>query len=197
MLFTITADQDSAVKEVIRGIGQTEWRPYERDREIAETVHTMNETKEAFRLVVQRWPKVQAELFDSGPYCYHVIATNREDPVEQVVSLHNQRGQAENFIKELKEGFGMEWMPCGETYANAVFFRIGIIAYNLFQALKLLGLPIWWRTATIATVRWKLYQVAAKVVYHARQVLLKLAASVDKINLFRQVCQRCVQMDSG
>jgi len=197
MLFTITADKDEAVMDAIRSIKPEEWQPHEKDREIAETVHTMNKTKEAFRLIVQRWPKLQGELFNPDPYCYHAIATNREEPAKEVVRLHNQRGQVENFIKELKDGFGMDWMPCGETYANAVFFRIGVIAYNLFQALKLLGLPVWWRTATIATVRWKLYQVAAKVVYHARQVLLKLAASVDKINLFRQVCQRCVQMDSG
>ena len=52
-----------------------------------------------------------------------MIATNREEPAKEVVALHNQRGQAENIIRELKEGFGMDWMPCGETYANAIFFR--------------------------------------------------------------------------
>lgn len=197
MLFTITADQDKAVKEAIKAIRKEEWRRYERDREIAETVHSMNGTKEAFRLIVQRWPKVQGELFDPDPYCYHAIATNREEPASEIVSIHNQRGQVENFIKEFKDGFGMNWMPCGETYANAVFFRIGVIAYNLFLALKLLGLPSWWRTSTIATVRWKLYQIAAKLVYHARQVVLKLATSIDKINLFHQVCQKCLQVDYG
>ncbi|MFC1941527.1 transposase [Chloroflexota bacterium] len=75
--------------------------------------------------------------------------------------------------------------------------QIGVIAYNLFLALKFQGLPAWWRTSTIATVRWKLYQVAARLVYHARQVVLKLATSVDKINLFHQVCQRCLQVDFG
>ena len=197
MLFTITADQDKAVKEAIRTIKKEEWQPYEKDREIAETVHTMNDTKEALRLIVQRWPKLQGDFFDPDPYFYHVIATNREEPPAKVVSIHNQRGQVENFIKELKDGFGMNWMPCGETYANAVFFRIGVIAYNLFLALKLLGLPVWWRTATIASVRWKLYQVAARLVYHARQVLLKLATSVDKISLFKQVCHRCLQVGYG
>ena len=197
ILFTITADQDSAVKQAISNIGLGEWQPYERDREIAETVHTMNGTKEAFRLIVQRWPKLQAELFDPAPYCYHVIAANREEPAEEVVALHNQRGQAENFIKELKEGFGMSWMPCGETYANAVFFRIGIIAYNLFQAMKLLSLPPWWSTSTIATVRWRLYQTAARVVHHAHKVLLKLAAPGDKINLFLRMRRRCVQVAYG
>lgn len=197
LVFTITADQDSAVKEAIRGIGQGEWQAHEGDRQIAETVHTMNRSREAFRLIVQRWPKLQAELFDPDPYCYHAIATNREEPANEVVALHNQRGQAENFIKELKEGFGMNWIPCGETYANAVFFRIGVIAYNLFQAMKLLSLPPWWRTSTIATARWRLYQTAAKVVHHAHQVLLKLAAPDDKVKLLLQIRRRCLQIAYG
>ncbi len=76
MLFTITTDQDEAVKAAIEGIKGEEWQPYEKDREIAETIHTMNKTREAFRLIVQRWRKLQGELFNPDPYCYHVIATN-------------------------------------------------------------------------------------------------------------------------
>jgi hypothetical protein len=196
-LFTITADKDKAVKKAIKAIPEREWLPFKDDRQIAETIHTMEKTTEAFRLIVQRWPKLQAELFDPEPYCYHAVASNREDKKEEVVTWHNQRGEVENIFKELKHGFGMDWMPCGETHANAVFFRIGIIAYNLFQAMKLLSLPVWWRTATISTVRWKLYQIAARLVYHARRILLKLSTSADKINLFRQVCDKCFQIGYG
>jgi len=195
ILFTITADQDSAVKEAIRCIKK--WQPFKKDREIGETIHTMNNTNEAFRLIVQRWPKVQAELFDPDPYCYHVIATNREELMEAVVHLHNQRGQVENFIKEIKDGFGMEWMPCGESYANAVFFRIGIVAYNLFIAMKLLALPPWYRNFTIQTVRWRLYQLAGAVVRHAHQVWLKLKAPLEKIELFCRFRQRCYELTYG
>jgi len=192
ILFTITADQDSAVKETIRCIKK--WQPFKKDREIGETIHTMNGTKEAFRLIVQRWPKVQAELFDPDPYCYHAIATNREEAMEAVVHLHNQRGQVENFIKEIKDGFGMEWMPCGESYANAVFFRIGIVAYNLFIAMKLLALPPWYRNFSIQTVRWRLYQIAGAVVRHANQVWLKLKAPLEKIELFCRFRLRCKEL---
>jgi len=197
VLFTITADQDRAVKEAIKTIREEEWEPHEKDREIAETVHTMNNSKEAFRLIVQRWPKLQGELFDPDSYCYHAIATNREEPPKEVVFHHNQRGQAENYIKELVNGFGMEWMPCGETYANAVFFRIGILAYNLFLAMKLLALPPWYRTFTISTVRWRLYQVAGAVVKHAHQIILKLAAQIDKIALFHKFRLRCFRVAYG
>jgi hypothetical protein len=196
-LFTITADKDEAVMKIIKAIPEKEWRGYKDDRQIAETIHTMTRTTEAFRLIVQRWPKLQAELFDTEPYCYHVIASNREETATEVISLHNQRGEVENNFKELKQGFGMDWMPCGETYANAVFFRIGVIAYNLFQAMKLLSLPVWWKKTTIATVRWKLYQIAARLVYHARRILLKLSAPVEKINLLQQFCEKCFQVGYG
>src|SRR5579863_3880581 len=59
----------------------------------------------------------------------------------EVLNWHHQRGQAENFNKKLKWGFGMEQMPCGWSFANAVFFRIGVIAYNLFIGFKRLSGP--------------------------------------------------------
>ena len=197
ILFTITADQDKAVKEVIRSIGEERWQPYENGREIAEAVHIMNHTERAFRLIVQRWPKLQGELFDPNPYCYHVIATNRDESPQEIVALHNQRGQAENYIKELVNGFGMEWMPCGRSFTNAVFFRIGVLAYNLFLAMKLLALPPWYRSFTISTVRWKLYQVAGVVVRHAHQVYLKLATHLKRLILFHKFRLRCFEVACG
>jgi hypothetical protein len=100
---------------------------------MAETVHCMNKTQQAFRLVVIRRP-MQGYLFceQSVSEKYTVIATNRTESMEQVVTWYNQRGDcSENRIKELKIGFGMQRMPCGQFAANAVFFRIGVLAYNV------------------------------------------------------------------
>ena len=179
----VCADQDKAVKEVIGSIREEEWRAHRGDRQIAETVHTMNGTQEAFRLVVVRWPKPQPDLFENEAYFYHVLATNGEELSEEVVDFYDQRGESENWIKELKDGFGMEWMPCGETYANAVYFRLGVIAYNLLVAMKVLGLPKDWRRHTIATIRWRLYQIAGRVLWEARRVVLRLATTADKVGL--------------
>lgn len=197
ILFSITGDKDSAVMKAIKAIREEEWEESPKGRQIAETIHTMNETKEAFRLMVQRWPKRQGDLFDPEPYCYHVIATNRTESPGEVISIHNQRGQAENYIKELVSGFGMEWMPCRETYANAVFFRIGVLAYNLFLLMKNLILFPWYRASTIATVRWKLYQTAGMVVSHARRTVLKLAAPIKKIAQFHLFRRKCYHMVPG
>jgi len=186
--FAICADQDSAVKQAIHNIETREWKAYRGDREIAQTVHTMNGTKQAFRLVVQRWPKEQPELFDPEPYFYHAIASGgvaeeEEETPEEVVAFYNQRGEIENWIKELKDGFGMDWMPCGETYANAVYFRLGVIAYNLFIAMKVLSLPGRWQRYTVTTVRWRLYETAGRVLWESRRVVLKLATTMEKVKL--------------
>ena len=42
---------------------------------------------------------------------------------------------SENRIKELKVGFGMERILCGQTIADAVFFRIEVMAYNIYLVI--------------------------------------------------------------
>jgi len=68
----------------------------------------------------------------------------------------------------------MERMPCGDFGANAVFFRIGALAYNLFVLFKILAMPKQWGRHQIQTVGWRLYQVGGKVVNHARALILKI-----------------------
>ena len=104
-----------------------------------------------------------------------MIPTNREEPAQWVVWWYNQRGDcSENRIKELKIGFGMERMPCGQFKANAVFFRIGVLAYNIYRLFILKGLDKSWHRHQVQTLRWRLYQVAGKIVFHGGQVFLKV-----------------------
>lgn len=199
--YAITADQDKAVKKAISGIKEVEWKEPERGcgYALAEAVHCMEKTKEAFRLVIKREVRRQGELFEKKetPYFYHVVATNWEEEeksAREVLDWHNQRGQAENFNKEVKIGFGMERMPCGQSYANAVFFRIGIIAYNLFIGFKRLACPESWAKHTIATFRWKMIQVAGRIVKHAGKVVLKLMVDVEKLEVFRGIRKQSFEL---
>jgi len=198
--YGITADQDKAVKSVIALIADEDWKEPVRGcgYGLAETVHCMNETKKAFRLVVKREVRRQGELFEKGgQYFYHAVATNwleEEKDTGEVLKWHNQRGQAENFNKELKIGFGMERMPCGQSYANAVFFRIGVIAYNLFIGFKRLSCPESWMKQTIATFRWKIVQIAGRIVKHAGKTVLKLMIDLEKLGLFREIRHKSFEL---
>lgn len=163
---------------------------------MAEAVHSMNQTKTAFRLSIKREERLQDDLFDpaTGPYAYHVVASNwsvEAKTAHEVLPWHNQRGQAENFNKELKTGLGMDQLPCGDAGANAVFFRIGVLAYNLFIGFKRLACPAAWATQTIATVRWKLVQVAGRIVRHAGRVVLRLVLEAEALACWHTIRQRC------
>jgi hypothetical protein len=198
--FSITADQDSAVKAEISRIPEAKWGKFRSrdggatEREIAETVHCMNGTKEAFRLVVQRWVNPQPDLFEAAPYCYHAVASNREGSASEVVWEHNQRGESENWHKELKLGYGMEQMPCGEIEANGMYFSIGVLAYNLGVLLKVELLPEAYRHSTVQTLRWQLYRLAGKLVRHGRQWVLKVRSGSEKLAMLLAIREKCVAL---
>jgi hypothetical protein len=143
--FAIRARQDPAVKAVIEAILEADWQPW-RDGEIAETLHCMDETHKAFRLVVVRRHSEASES-DACRYRYTVVASNRVESAAASMRWYCQRGEtSENRIKELKIGFGMERMPCGQFAANAMFLAIGVlVAYNLFKGFTRGALDTPWR----------------------------------------------------
>jgi len=194
--FAIAADMDTAVKATISAIPESDWRPYQ-DGFIAESVHSMNKTKKSFRLIVVKRP-MQRELFEDEQRDqkklserYHVIASNRVgQSAEETLRWYHLRGDtSENRLKELKIGFGMERMPCGQFEANAVFFRIGVLAYNLFVFFKMAALPDEWRRCQVQTIRWRFYQVAGKVTHHAGRVSLKVREWM--FALYEEVRAKC------
>jgi len=207
--FTIVADRDAAVKEVIKLITEEQWKPYhdihgtKTEREIAVTVHAMNET-EAFTLVVLRWKKEQLNLLEPDEYFYHAIATNLDVDAGAVIKIHNEsvpdacravwqyneRAQMENHIKELKIGIGMEQMPCGEFEANAMYFSVGVLSYNLMVAQKYFVIQEGLEKSTIGTLRWKLVQIAAWITEHSNRIRLKIATTLEKFNHYLRMMKR-------
>jgi hypothetical protein len=188
--FAIGGRLDKPTQQVIAEIPESAWKQYP-DCALAETLHSMNETKKAFRLIVIRY-KHQADLFDDSPK-YHVIASNRVESTEATLVWYRQRGEvSENGIKELKIGFGMERMPCGQFAANAAFFRIGVIAHNLFVLFKHSALGEDWQRQKVATVRWRLFHLPGKVVRHAGAWVLKIASTA--IELFRSIREKSFEL---
>ena len=85
-----------------------------------------------------------------------------------------QRGEdSENRIKELKRDFGGDILPCSDFAANALYFLISALSYNLFALMRQL-LPGELSQHRAITLRWRLYAIAAKVVRTGRQLLVKM-----------------------
>ena len=189
--FAIGASQDVAVKAAIRAIAPSAWRKFN-DEEIAETVHGMNAGKAAFRLIVIRRPQQGDLLKETEPYFYHAIASNHPESMDaaSVLRWYRQRGdKSENRIKELKNGFHMDTMPCGTFTANAAFFAIGVLAYDLYIGFRAAAPGNGFARAQVQTVRWQLYQIAGKNVSHGRELVLKIShAAHAMFDVIRSHC---------
>jgi hypothetical protein len=88
----------------------------------------------------------------------------------------------------------MEQMPCGQLEANALYFAIGVLAYNLGQVLKGRVLPESYRAVTVATLRWKLYRLAGKLVRDARCWMLQIKADLERWSLLQSARVCCATL---
>lgn len=192
--FTITADQSTAVLNAVKNIPETEWKQgKERDGskakwEVAETRYTFSSQKKIFRIVIKREEiKTQLDLFAS--YKYWIVGTNF--PVEEydtnaVLLFHQQRGEMERVIGELKHHYNLDHLPCGQYEANALYFTVGLLAYNLMQFVKLFTLPKDDQKKSIRTLRYRLLHLAGRVIQHARYTLLRVAGPVEWVESLAQ-----------
>ncbi len=86
----------------------------------------------------------------------------------------------------------MESLPSGDFGANSFWFSLGVLVYNTIVLQKELLLPEDYKTKTIQTLRWSLIEIAGKVVRHGRRLLLLLATTCDKFNIYFQMRKRCM-----
>jgi hypothetical protein len=203
--YVIGGDLDSSVLYNISQISQ--WKSlslkkgtaHHLKEEVAEFLHTMQNTDHAFRMIVVKKTVTpvlhgieqffsEEELLAHASERYSVIATNDlKMSAEEIVYFYRQRGDtSENRIKELKNGFNLKYLPTSHFQANALYFHIGTLAYNLFMLFKRI-LHTSWQRHTIQTIRYKLYHIAGKVITHARQTILKVNQQfVETFNTLRE-----------
>ena len=168
--------------------------------------HYLGKDGEVFDLIVQRVQiKGQIEMdlgvdddaeqsLAVGEFVYRGIASNLKDWSDsKIIHFYNQRAQdSENRIKELKNDFGAKQMPCGDFAANALYFDICSLSYNLFALMRQL-LPLEFANKRAKYVRHRLYAIAAKVISHGRQVIVKcqshyygeLTQALKRIKMFK------------
>ncbi len=114
----------------------------------------------------------QYQLFQTSQYTYRVFVTDMTDPIALVVWFYNQRGGAENLIKEAHNDAGLTAHPSGRFDVNGNHFQFAMLAYNLNCWLMLFNRePVadaaTLRHTTLATSQLRFLFVAAKIWRHA------------------------------
>lgn len=116
------------------------------------------------------------------------VVTNRRGRAAQIFHWYEQRGQAENYIKELKNDLAADRLSCAAYRANAFRLQLHAYAYNLavlFRRRVLIGTEL--ARSTMATLRVRLFKVGARVHRSVRRVRFHLASGWPGQALFERV----------
>jgi len=118
------------------------------------------------------------------------IVTNLSRPAERVVAFYNQRGTAEQWIKEGKNAIKWTRLSCRKFRNNEVRLQLHALAYNLANFMRTLALPKEVEHGSLTTIREKLVKIGAKVVSHGRYVTFQMAEVAVSRDLFRRILRR-------
>ena len=115
------------------------------------------------------------------------IVTNLARPAKHVVAFYNQRGTAEQWIKEGKNAIKWTRLSCRTFAANAVRLQLHALAYNLGNFARTLAMPKAAEPWSLTSLREKLIKIGAKVVRHGRYVTFQMAEVAVSRLMFRDI----------
>jgi hypothetical protein len=117
------------------------------------------------------------------------IVTNLTRPAKRVVRFYNQRGTAEQWIKEGKNAVKWTRLSCHDFVDNQVRLQLFVLAYNLGNFLRQAVLPQAVRHWTLTTLREKLIKIGAKVARHSGKIVFQMAEVAVPRELFRAILE--------
>jgi hypothetical protein len=166
---------------LVRPVGRPAERPHVRYRDFDYQAKSWNCPRRVIAKV--EWHK--GELFPRVGF----IVTNLSKAAKNVVRFYNQRGTAEQWIKEGKNAVRWTRLSCHDFVDNEVRLTLFVLAYNLGNYLRQAVLPRSVSHWTLTTLREKLIKIGAKVVTHARRVIFQMAEVAVPRDLFQSILQ--------
>ena len=118
------------------------------------------------------------------------IVTNLTWAPRRVTHFYNQRGTAEQWIKEGKYALNWTRLSCHGFAANQVRLQLFALAYNLGNFLRRLALPRSISHWSLRTLQTRLIKIGAKVVRHARYTCFQMAEVSIPGYLFAAILRR-------
>jgi hypothetical protein len=122
------------------------------------------------------------------------VVTNLSRLAERVVAFYNQRGTAEQWIKEGKSAINWTRLSCRSFAANAVRLQLHALAYNLGNFLRTLATPEPIKDWSLTSLKEKLIKIGAKVVSHGRYIAFQMAQVAIPRDLFADILRLIAEL---
>jgi hypothetical protein len=223
--FAVGVDVTEEFKRAVAEVEEGEWQPLYRlvreewvrtEQEWAEVCYVPNWVayrKEGpeYRFLAVREPVQQQELpgmeraqlpfptLYKGEVRYKIsgVVTNRSLPGDDVIRWYRKRcGKGEEVHAEMKNDLAGGKLPCGQFGANAAWWGITVLAYNLNSLMKHLAMPEGWAAKRLKAVRSGFINIAGRVVKHARQVIIRLSADHPAHGILLEARRRIYALSS-
>lgn len=132
----------------------------------------------AMRTLVLKIERKQADMFaEHGGIKYLGIVSNDfgEEGAALIRWHYRKAGCIEVVHDVVKNELGGGVLPCAAFGANAAWFRLCLLTYNLLSAMKVLALPPPFEDARPKRLRFAVFNLPARLVSHARKILARAA----------------------
>ncbi len=207
--FSITGKKSKSVIEWIEALPEGQWKPLMKitnsglkptGKEWVEmfwtsAAGTREQMQErSLRCLITRKSEHQWELFKKEFQSeveekdrYEMIVTNMEWQGDKLIRWHYERGGTiEHIHDRIKNDLAGGTLPCAEFGANAAWFRIQCLAWNLIRALQIHALPQNFSNCHLKRLRLWLFNIAGKVIWHGRQLILKLTEGNPSFPIYQE-----------
>ena len=135
------------------------------------------------------------ELSNRGWHKVFGVVTNRSIAGDELIWWSRQRcGKGEEVHGVLKSDLAGGRLPSGLFGANAAWWAIAVLAFNLNSAMKRLVLGGEWASKRLKGVRFTLISLPGRVVRRARRVIIRLARGHPSYELLLRARQRILAL---
>jgi len=189
--FTISADMTKELHAVCAAVRERAWTLLEERPD--ETVAWAEveffpgdwpKLAQPLRYVALRIRKRQGSLFASGSDTkYLAVVSNRwAVPAAALLHWHWQKAGTIELVHAItKNELGAAVPPCGRFGANAAWYRLSLLTYNVLSALKSLALPPALSTARPKRLRFTVFTLAGRLVAGGDRLRVRIGAAAERL----------------
>jgi hypothetical protein len=119
------------------------------------------------------------------------VVTNRDLAGDKLIWWSRERcGKGEEMHAIMKEDFAGGHLPSAHFGANAAWWDIMVVAFNLNSLMKRLALPEGWEPKRLKAIRFGFINLAGRVVSRSRQLIIRLSGSHPAYQVLLDVRRR-------
>ncbi len=134
----------------------------------------------AFRYVALRFTGRQGRLFADGTDTkYLAVVSNRHElTAAELLRWHWEKAGTIELVHDVtKNELAARLPPSARFGANAAWYRLSILTYNILTVLRRVALPSRLLRARPERLRYEIFTVPAEIHQHARQLRARLGVS--------------------